>query len=101
MRFYGVLDYKGKEINISGEGNGPIDSFFNAIRNLDLGAFHFVDYSEHAISQGSDSKAVAYIHLTTPAGKDIFGVGLSHNINRASLRGIICAINRALAEDAE
>jgi len=100
VRFYGVLDYKGQEINISGEGNGPIDSFFNAIRNLDLGSFHFVDYSEHAISQGSDSKAVAYIHLTTPAGKDIFGVGLSHNINRASLRGIICAINRALAEEA-
>ena len=100
VRFYGVMDYDGREINLHGQGNGPIDSFFNAIRNLDLGAFHFVDYSEHAISQGSDSKAVAYIHLTTPAGKDIFGVGLSHNINRASLRGIICAINRALAEEA-
>ena len=98
VKFEGTLRYREKDYTITGEGNGPIDSFFNAIQGLDIGKFHFVDYSEHAISQGSDSKAVAYIHLTTPTGKDIFGVGLSHNINRASLRGILCAINRAIAK---
>ena len=94
--FSGVLSYKGGEIEISGEGNGPIDAFFNAISELEIGKFHFVDYSEHAITSGSDSQAVCYIHLKTPDGKDVFGVGKSHNINRASIRAILCAINRAI-----
>ena len=50
----------------------------------------------HAISSGSDTQAVCYIHLKNPRGEDVFGVGKSHNINRASLRAILCAINRSL-----
>ena len=94
--FQGALGYKGREIEIQGVGNGPIDAFFNAISDLIIGQFTFVDYSEHAITSGSDSQAVCYIHLKTPDGKDAFGVGKSHNINRASLRAILCAINRAI-----
>ena len=60
--------------------------------------FTFVDYAEHAINQGSDSMAVAYIHLKDSEGKDIFGVGIDHNINLAPLRGILSAINRAWLE---
>ena len=56
-----------------------------------LSNYEFVDYSEHAISVGSDSKA---IHIKNPNGKDIFGIGVSHNIGYASMKGIICAINR-------
>lgn len=96
VTFNGALSYKGQELEISGSGNGPIDAFFNAISDYEIGQFHFVDYSEHAITSGSDSQAVCYIHLTTPDGKDAFGVGKSHNINRASLRAILCAINRAI-----
>ena len=94
--FDGALGYKGGEIVLHGEGNGPIDAFFNAVSDLPIGKFHFVDYSEHAISRGSDAQGVCYIHLKTPDGKDAFGVGKSHNINRASLRAILCAINRAI-----
>ena len=98
VTFTGALGYKGQELKISGNGNGPIDAFFNAIKDYKIGGFHVVDYSEHAITSGSDSQAVCYIHLTTPDGKDAFGVGKSHNINRASLRAILCAINRAIIE---
>ena len=59
-----------------------------------LARYEFVDYSEHAISVGSDSKAISYIHIKNPQGKDIFGIGVSHNIGYASMKGIICAINR-------
>ena len=55
----------------------------------------FIDYKEHAISDGSDSMAVAYIYLRDKDGKDVFGVGVDHNINLAPLRGILSAINRA------
>ena len=70
-------------------------AFFNAIRGQKMDKFTFVDYSEHAIHSGSDSKAVAYIHLRAMNGKDVFGVGISHNISLAPLRGILSAINRA------
>ncbi len=96
--FTGVITRNDEPIELEGHGNGPIDAFFQAIRDLDIGNYHFANYSEHAISQGSGSKAVAYVELHTPEGNSVFGVGLSSNINRASLRAILCAINRAIAK---
>ena len=95
VRFEGVITYHdGEPINISGEGSGPISAFFSAIKPIGIADYEFVDYSEHAISVGSDSKAISYIHLKNPEGKDVFGIGVSHNIGYASMKGIICAINR-------
>ena len=99
--FIGEVGWKGKVMAARGEGNGPIDAFFNALHDLPEGhieGYQFVDYKEHAISSGSDTQAVCYIHLKAPDGRDVFGVGKSHNINRASLRAILCAINRSLQE---
>ncbi|MBR2520967.1 MAG: 2-isopropylmalate synthase [Oscillospiraceae bacterium] len=93
--FTGVVRCGGEHAEVSGWGNGPIDAFFVAVRDLDIGAFTFESYSEHAISTGSDSKAVAYIKLRAPSGKDVFGVGISHNINVAPLKGVLSAVNRA------
>ena len=101
VSFSGTLNYNEVEYNISGSGNGPIDAFFNAVRNMDISDFHFVSYSEHAVSAGSDSRAAAYIELMSPNGETVFGVGLSHNIYKASIKGIICAINRAIAAKAD
>ncbi len=98
VEFEGVIEKRGEPIELTGHGNGPIDAFFQAIKDLDIGHYHFANYSEHAISQGSGSKAVAYVELHTPQGNSVFGVGLSSNINRASLRAILCAINRAIAK---
>ena len=99
VKFQGEIGYKGAVMGAAGEGNGPIDAFFTALHNRPEGhieGYQFVDYKEHAISSGSDTQAVCYIHLKTPGGEDVFGVGKSHNINRASLRAILCAINRSL-----
>lgn len=95
--FSGKLYYNDIEYDISGSGNGPIDAFFNAISDLTISRYHFVSYSEHAVSSGSDSRAAAYIQLEAPDGGSLFGVGLSHNIYLASIRGIISAINRGVA----
>ncbi len=84
-----------RDVEIYGEGNGPIDAFFKALKTIGIDGFEFVNYSEHSISQGSDSKAISYIQLKTPEGKTIFGVGISHGIFKASVRGILCAINRS------
>lgn len=95
VTFEGTLMHEGTVFQVHGSGNGPIDAFFNAIHGQKMDQFTFVDYKEHAISVGSDSMAVAYIQLRNSDGKDWFGVGISHNINLAPLRGILSAINRA------
>jgi len=96
VTFAGTLRHKDTVFQVNGSGNGPIDAFFNAVHGQKMDRFTFVDYKEHAIKRGSDSQAVAYIHLQDHAGKDWFGVGISHNINLAPLKGILSAINRAV-----
>lgn len=99
VMFCGQVGCRNQIFSVSGEGNGPIDAFFHALHQLPddpIKGYRFVDYKEHAVATGSDTQAVCYIHLQGPDGKDVFGVGKSHNINRASLRAILCAINRSV-----
>lgn len=99
VHFSGELKYKDNApVQIEGNGNGPVAAFCDAMNQTEVASYQFVDYSEHAISVGSDSKAISYIHLKSPQGKDIFGIGVSHNIGYASMKGIICAINRDQAD---
>ena len=92
--FSGVLSVRGSFVQLESRGNGPIDAFFNALGQAGIEGYSFITYHEHAISNGSDSQAVAYIQLRAPGGRRIFGVGTEHNINFASVKGILSAINR-------
>lgn len=95
VHFMGTFKYNGDEsTTIEGIGSGPVEAFFNAIATIGITGYKFVNYSEHAISVGADAKACSYIHLLAPDGHDVFGIGISHNINYASIKGILCAINR-------
>lgn len=98
VNFKGILECDGVKRSISGTGNGPVDAFFNAIKQVGIKDYQFISYHEHAISSGSDSKAIAYIELKRPDGKNIFGVGIESNINMASIQGVICAINRSFLD---
>ena len=92
--FSGVLSVRGSFVQLEARGNGPIDAFFNALGQAGVEGYSFLSYSEHAISMGSDSQAVAYIQLRAPGRRRIYGVGTEHNINFASVKGILSAINR-------
>ncbi|MBQ7317918.1 MAG: 2-isopropylmalate synthase, partial [Phascolarctobacterium sp.] len=94
-RFEGSINVGEKECNIVGVGNGPIDSFFQALANAGIVGYEFVNYHEHAVSSGSNAQGICYIELKKPDGEHIFGAGIHPNINVAALLGIICAINRA------
>lgn len=94
-RFEGMLNIAGENKTIAGVGNGPIDSFFQALEGIGITNYEFVDYHEHAISRGSDSLGICYIELKKRDNGHIFGVGINANVNVAALQGIICAINRA------
>lgn len=94
-KFDGSVSVDGVEKSITGTGNGPIDSFFQALEKIGVAAYKFVNYHEHAISSGSDAQGICYIELKKPVGDHIFGVGIHSNINVAALLGIINAINRS------
>lgn len=98
VRFNGIIAVDGVNKTVQGTGNGPIDAFFSAVRTLGLTEYRFVSYHEHAISTGSDSKAIAYINLCKPDGTHVFGVGIESNINLASINGVLCAINRSVRD---
>lgn len=90
----------GVEKVMEGVGNGPVDAVKRAIcENLGFD-IKILDYSEHALQSGSNSKAAAYIHLLdVNTGNVTYGVGESSNITRASVRAIFSAMNRlGLAE---
>jgi 2-isopropylmalate synthase len=96
VRFHGKLISGGDTLEIAGDGNGPIDAFFHALRQVGVTGYQFVDYSEHAVGAGADAKGAAYIQLKSPEGKTLFGVGLSHNVNYAAAKAVLCAVNRGL-----
>ena len=98
VHFEGNLRFRHEDHLISGRGNGPIDAFFHALRQVGITDYQFVSYSEHAVGEGADSKALSYIQLKNNAGGTFFGVGMDGNISLASIKGIICAINRASGE---
>ena len=97
-RFEGSITIDGVEKYSTGVGNGPIDSFFQALAGVGVKGYKFVNYHEHAVSSGSDAQGICYIELKKANGDHIFGAGIHANINVAALKGIICAINRAEAE---
>lgn len=76
-------------------GNGPIDAVQRGLCH-ELGiSVKVLDYEEHALQSGANSQAAAYIHLLDAnTGRVTYGVGVSSNITRASVRAIFSAINR-------
>ena len=97
-----VLDfkYKGKDMSIEALGNGPIDSVKNAINKIVDIDVKIIDYTEHALGEGSNAKAAAYIQMVNNKNGEVtFGVGVSSNITRASIRGLFSAINRLHADE--
>lgn len=85
----------GEERLLEAVGNGPIDAVRRGLHEgLDLDV-KILDYEEHALQSGSNSQAAAYIHLLDMnTGRVTYGVGVSSNITRASVRAIFSALNR-------
>jgi 2-isopropylmalate synthase len=87
-----ILD-GGEVVQLEGHGNGPIAAFVDALgqRGIDV---RVLDYAEHAMSAGGDATAAAYVECAV-GERVLWGVGMSSNIVRASLRAVISAVNRA------
>ena len=94
--FSGTIAVEGREQSVAGRGNGLISSVLSTIEESFGLSLEIVDYTEHALSTGRDSRAAAYLECRTPQGATIWGVGIDEDIATASVRAVVSAANSAV-----
>ncbi|MBC7960810.1 MAG: 2-isopropylmalate synthase, partial [Vallitaleaceae bacterium] len=80
--------------SIEGTGNGPISAFFHGLQKEGYSDYKLISYDEHAISDGENAEAAAYIQLENHLGKRHFGAATDSNTSKASIKALISAINK-------
>ncbi len=93
----GSLALNGEHREFSGEGNGPINGFTNALEKMGAKDFKLLDYRQHAVGSGSATQSAAYIQIQTDQGSTFWGCGVDTNIELAGLLALTSAYNRSKA----
>jgi 2-isopropylmalate synthase len=88
------LLHDGKPVEIAGEGNGPLAALVHGFSKAGVPRFEIAYYSEHALSAGEEAAAIAYIQLRDSQGRTRWGAGVDTNIELASVRAVLSALNR-------
>ncbi|RAJ42628.1 2-isopropylmalate synthase [Kitasatospora sp. SolWspMP-SS2h] len=83
----------GTPVTLTGSGNGPVSAFVNALASIGVDV-RVLDYAEHALSEGGDAQAAAYVECAV-GDKVLWGVGIDSNTVLASLKALISAVNRS------
>jgi 2-isopropylmalate synthase len=96
-----TITYNGQHYDLKASGNGPIDAFVRGLNQLGLVNFTLVSYAEHALGSGAETQAVAYIQLRTASNTDTFGAAIDTNIETASIKAVLSALNRASTTEAQ
>jgi len=89
------LSRDGKSIEFSGEGNGPLAALVHGFTTAGVPRFEISNYSEHALSSGETAAAISYIQIKSADGKPRWGAGVDTNIELASVRAVLSALNRS------
>jgi 2-isopropylmalate synthase len=93
VRIDASVRFAGERRDIAGEGAGPIEAFVDALRK-ELGIdVHVADFAEHALGEGEDALAVAFVELRRAAGT-AWGAARHRSIVAASLEAVVSAANR-------
>ncbi len=85
----------GQPVRFSGEGNGPLAALVHGFTTIGVPRFEIAQYSEHALGAGEEAAAIAYIQIKTTDGKTRWGAGVDTNIELASVRAVLSALNRS------
>ncbi len=84
------LEYHGKRNVLTGRGDGAISAFIAAIGI----PIQIIDYHEHAIGSGNNTRAACYVGLRINNSEVVFGVGIDRDILTASFQAVLSALNR-------
>jgi 2-isopropylmalate synthase len=85
----------GKPVEFAGEGNGPLAALVHGFTTAGVPRFEIANYSEHALSAGEEAAAIAYIQLKHGNGHTRWGAGVDTNIELASVKAVLSALNRS------
>lgn len=91
-----TINENGEKYNVEDGGNGRLDAVSNALASHFGKPCDIFCYEEHSLKKGSDSSAIAYVGITGKDGKNYFGIGIDHDIIRASIDALESAMNRSL-----
>jgi 2-isopropylmalate synthase len=83
----------GRAQQVEGVGNGPISAFCDALATIGV-QVRVLDYTEHALTEGTDAVAAAYVECAV-GHQVLWGVGIDTNTASASMRAVLSAVNRA------
>lgn len=89
------LNWDGQERVLEAQGTGPIDAFVQALSQSLGRQVRVMNYSEHAVGEGANAQAVAYVEVRVEDSHTVFGVGMDANIVSASIRAILSGLRRA------
>jgi 2-isopropylmalate synthase len=87
------VEVNGEVRHLQGNGDGAIAAFVDALGM----PVRIMDYHEHAIGTGTDTRAASYVELRVGDSATGFGVGIHHDIVTASFLAILSAVNRHAA----
>jgi 2-isopropylmalate synthase len=85
----------GKPLEVAGQGNGPLAALVNGFVTAGTPRFEITYYSEHSLSSGETAAAIAYIQIKFADGRTRWGAGVDTNIELASVRAVLSALNRS------
>jgi 2-isopropylmalate synthase len=88
------LSRDGKPVEVAGEGNGPLAALVHALTIAGVPRFEIANYTEHALSSGEEAAAISYIQIKTADGRSRWGAGVDTNIELASVKAVLSALNR-------
>ena len=88
-----TMTFHGNTQTITAEGNGRLDAVSKALKQGLGFSYELTDYTEHALSRGSSSKAMSYV-VITHNDKMVWGIGLDEDIIESSIEALCAAINR-------
>jgi 2-isopropylmalate synthase len=95
VRCHARLLRDGQAVEFSGEGNGPLAALVHGFGAAAVPRFEIANYSEHALSSGEEASAIAYIQIKHSDGRTRWGAGVDTNIELASVRAVLSALNRS------
>lgn len=87
------INIDGEEKVINANGNGPVDAFIKGVKSIGFPDLQVLDYAEHALSEGSEARAVCYVQIKSEQHMG-YGVGEDSNIALAPIKAVLSAMNR-------
>lgn len=96
-----TIDINGDTVEKTASGNGRLDAVSNAIKQCIGNKYVIEHYSEHSLTHGSNSDAIAYVGIRTKAGELAWGTGTDSDIIKSGIKALVSACNQMEEQEKE